>query len=408
MNPTKAHRATHREQMKKDDKVIFLIHQCVDSNVLEKIIDYEMTKEAWDVLATTYAGDKQTKKVRLMALRRQLGLLQMESNEMVAKFVNRLVILANQMKSCGEVVTDSMKVEKVLAGLTPNIDHIVSAIEQSKDLETLKLEQLLGSLEAHELKMKNTEGIKKEEKAFEKALFAKNQKKGGGDSWKNKKGKDECSNPKVPRKRGKEAQPTRDSNDEEAVMLMATVNSETCIEEEWWYLDTGCSNHMTGHKDWFYEIDETVKRNIKFGDGRSVMAKGIGKVAIRRVDGSKVTISDVLYVPNVESNLLSLGQLLEKGFSMHMEGEHMEVVDSNGKCVLKVVVSKNRTFKVGVSTIEQKCLTAQSNDSVWKWHRRLGHLNFNSLNKLQKKNMVVGLPLIKVPRQVCGRCCEGK
>ena len=138
------------------------------------------------------------------------------------------------------------------------------------------------------------------------------------------------------------------------------------------------------------------------------MAKGIGKVAIRKVDGSKVTISDVLYVPNMESNLLSLGQLLEKGFSMHMEGEHMEVADSNWKCVLKVVVSKNRTFKVGVSTIEQKCLTAQSNDSMWKLHRRLGHLNFNSLNKLQKKNMVVGLPSIEVPRQVCGRCCEGK
>ena len=56
-------------------------------------------------------------------------------------------------------------------------------------LEMLKLEQLLGSLEAHELKMKNREGIKKEEKDFEKALFVKNQKKGGGDSWKNKKGK---------------------------------------------------------------------------------------------------------------------------------------------------------------------------------------------------------------------------
>eukprot|EP00256_Glycine_max_P063245 XP_014633004.1 uncharacterized protein LOC106799314 [Glycine max] len=375
----------------------------------------------------------------------------MESNETVAEFVNKLVILANQMKSCGEVVTDSMKVEKVLTGLTPNFDHIVSAIEQSKDLETLKLEQLLGSLEAHELKMKNREGIKKEEKAFEQALFAKNQKKGGGDSWKNKKGKgkwkynkqessgsksenqkkegenngkgkkkskehiqcynyrkyghyaDECSNPKVPRKRGEEAKLACDSNDEEAVMLMATVNGETSIEEEWWYLDTGCSNHMTGHKDWLCEIDETVKRNIKFGDGKSVMAKGIGKVAIRRVDGSKVTISDVLYVPNMESNLLSLRQLLEKGFSMHMEGEHMEVVDSNGKYVLKVVVSKNRTFKVGVSTIKQKCLTAQSNDSVWKWHRRLGHLNFNNLNKLQKKNMVVGLPSIEVPRQVCGR-----
>ena len=58
--------------MKKDDKATFLIHQCVDSNILEKIIDYETTKEAWDVLATTYASDKQTKKVRLMALRCQL------------------------------------------------------------------------------------------------------------------------------------------------------------------------------------------------------------------------------------------------------------------------------------------------------------------------------------------------
>ena len=70
MNPTEAHRATHCEQMKKYDKAIFLIHHCVDSNVLEKIIDYETAKEAWDVLATTYTGDKQTKKVRLMALRR--------------------------------------------------------------------------------------------------------------------------------------------------------------------------------------------------------------------------------------------------------------------------------------------------------------------------------------------------
>ena len=110
-NPTEAHKATHREQMKKDDKAIFLIHQCVDSNVLEKITDYETTKEAWDVLATTYASDKQTKKVRLMALQRQLGLLQMESNETVAQFVNRLMILANQMKSWGEVVIDSMKVD---------------------------------------------------------------------------------------------------------------------------------------------------------------------------------------------------------------------------------------------------------------------------------------------------------
>jgi hypothetical protein len=450
--PTETERATHREQMKKDDKAIYFLHQCVDSNVLENIIEYETAKEAWDVLATTYAGDKQTKKVKLlMALRRQLGQLQMEPNETVTQFVNRLTVLTNQMKSCGEAVTDSLKVEKVITGLTPKFDSLVAAIEQSKDLDTLKLEQLIGSLEAHELKLKNRDGVKKDEKETENALFTQSQKKGSGsyESWKKKgkgkwksnkneggngKGKkkskehiqcyncqkwghfaDECVNPKVPRKRNEEAQLARDS-DEEVVALVATIDEEvmmlmTVTEGggiEWWYLDTGCSNHMTSHLEWFCEIDKTVRRKIRFGDGSYVIAEGIGNVAIRREDGTKVIVSDVLYVPQMKSNLLSLGQLLEKGYSMNMNGNYMEVFDSKKKVVLKVSMSRNRTFKVGVNSIDQKCLIAQEDDIMWKWHKRMGHLNFNSLKMLQKKNMVVGLPQIEEPKEICGKCCEGK
>lgn len=144
---------------------------------MEKIIEYETAKEAWDVLETTYVGDRQTKKVKLMALRRQLGQLKMEPYETVAQFVNRLTVLTNQMKSYGEAVTDSMKFEKFITGLTPKFDNLVVAIEQSKDLDTLKLEQLIGSLEAHELKLKNIDGVKKDEKETEKALFTQSQKK---------------------------------------------------------------------------------------------------------------------------------------------------------------------------------------------------------------------------------------
>ena len=105
---------------------------------------------------------------------------------------------------------------------------------------------------------------------------------------------DECVNPKVPRKRNEEAQLARDS-DEEVVALMATVDEEvmvlkTVIEGggvEWWYLDTGCSNRMTSHLEWFCEIDKTVRRKIRFGDGSCVIIEGIGKVAIRREDRTK-------------------------------------------------------------------------------------------------------------------------
>ncbi|GAU43445.1 hypothetical protein TSUD_335080 [Trifolium subterraneum] len=156
--PTETARATHREQTKKDDKAIYFLHRCVDSNVLEKIIEYETTKEAWD----------------------------MEPNETVTQLVNMLTVLTNQMKSCGEAVTNSLKVEKVITCLTPKFDNLVAAIEQSKDLNTLKLEQLVGSLEAHELILKNRDGVKKDEKETEKALFTQSQKKGSGsyESWK--------------------------------------------------------------------------------------------------------------------------------------------------------------------------------------------------------------------------------
>ena len=64
---------------------------------------------------------------------------------------------------------------------------------------------------------------------------------------------------------------------------------------------------MTGHKEWFVNIDDKVKSKIKFADNNSVIAEGIGKVMIQRKDGQHSFINDVLYVPNMKNNLLSLG-----------------------------------------------------------------------------------------------------
>lgn len=85
-----------------------------------------------------------------------------------------------------------------------------------------------------------------------------------------------------------------------------------------WYLDTGCSNHMTGHKNWLLDLDESVKSKVRFADNTTIDTKGIGKVMIKRGEGKPAYLTDVLYVPSMKTNLLSLGQLLQKGFSMNM------------------------------------------------------------------------------------------
>ena len=76
---------------------------------------------------------------------------------------------------------------------------------------------------------------------------------------------------------------------------------------------------------------------------------------VRRLDGRQAMIIDVLYVPGMKSNLISMGQPLEKGFSMKMSNGSLEVYDTTKKMIIKSPLAKNKTFKVNLNTIEPQC-----------------------------------------------------
>lgn len=79
-----------------------------------------------------------------------------------------------------------------------------------------------------------------------------------------------------------------------------------------WYLDTSCSTHKIGRRDWFVSLDESTKNKVKFVDDSTLKVKEVGKVLIKIKDGKQSFISYVLFMPRMKSNLLCLGQLLEK------------------------------------------------------------------------------------------------
>jgi len=77
--------------------------------------------------------------------------MQMEDDQKIAEYISKLINIVNRMKACGEVMIDQQIIEKIMRTLSSRFDFIVVAIQESKDVKTLKIKELQSSLEAHEL-----------------------------------------------------------------------------------------------------------------------------------------------------------------------------------------------------------------------------------------------------------------
>ncbi|KAH9726202.1 hypothetical protein KPL70_008169 [Citrus sinensis] len=176
-----------------------------------------------------------------------------------------------------------------------------------------------------------------------------------------------------------------------------------------WYLDSGCSNHMTGERDIFISLDQSFNSQVKLGDGKMQKAVGKGTIAVHTKGGNKKLISDVLYVPNLTQNLLSVGQLIQKGFLIYFDDEKCKIIDkTNNHTVAVVEMSKNKVFPLVMPLDENVALKTENSDLSNLWHLRYGHLNYKGLNLLKQKNMVIGLPDVGRYEKVCEGCIYGK
>ena len=82
-----------------------------------------------------------------------------------------------------------------------------------------------------------------------------------------------------------------------------------------WLVDSGASKHMTGYKDYLSTlIEKESHQKVKLGDDYRYSIKGVGEASYKLESGKLLKMKDVLYVPGLKKNLLSISGLEKKGF----------------------------------------------------------------------------------------------
>ncbi|XP_016745784.1 uncharacterized protein [Gossypium hirsutum] len=105
-----------------------------------------------------------------------------------------------------------------------------------------------------------------------------------------------------------------------------------------WLLDSGCANHMSPNAAIFKSLDKSCMTKVKVGNGHFIKAEGKGDVLICTPTGNKL-ISNVLFVPKIDKNLLSIAQLLEKGYAVVFKGSECKIRDPSGSMLMTVAIT---------------------------------------------------------------------
>ena len=111
-----------------------------------------------------------------------------------------------------------------------------------------------------------------------------------------------------------------------------------------WIFDTGASNHMTGCREAFFELDTGVTGTVRFGDGSVVRIEGCGTILFSCKNGEHSALPNTYYIPHLTANIVSCGQLDEVDFEISIGGGVMRVRDEQRRLLAKISRGQRATI----------------------------------------------------------------
>ncbi|GKA50532.1 retrovirus-related pol polyprotein from transposon TNT 1-94 [Tanacetum coccineum] len=315
----------------------------------------------------------------------------------------RFNTIITSLKALDEGYSSKNYVRKFLRALHPKWRAKVTAIEESKDLTSLFLDELIGNLKVYEMIIKKVYEIVTA-KGERKSLALKAKKKSNDEECSNSESEDEeyvmavrdfnkffkrIECPKPPKDKNQRAfvggswSDSDEEDDEKAkdeTCLVAQASNEICLgidlEPDEWIKDSGCSKHMTGNRKLFSTYKAYNRGNVIFGS-------------------------------NLRGIIIDKGQICNNKCRVTFS-EHDSEITKDGNVIGRGIRKKGLyVMKLGNKPKDKICLTTIDENSTL-WHRRLGHANMRLIQSLASKELLRNLPKLKFDQHFCDACKIGK
>ncbi|XP_070008145.1 uncharacterized protein [Nicotiana sylvestris] len=315
-------------------------------------------KEIWDTLQVAHEGTPQVKRSRGTLLYSQYDNFSMKEGESIQEMYTRFTTLTNELKSLGIIILKEDKVEKILTRVLPvTWESKINVIQESKNIATLKMDELIGNLTTYELRRQT---MKMGEPKKERSLALRIDK-------------------------------VLDMEDDEMAMITRYFKK---------YLLRGKFSSRAKCKSLEARANESDSKNAKLKDQVLELDTSVLEL---RFENSKLKLG----TDGLKYSLISVSQLCDKGNIVAFTSTKCFVINLTTDKIILQGKRVNNIYIVGLSTLSENELTFLSvldNDPLL-WHKRLGHASLNQLNKLASKDLVIGLTNIKF---ICEACARGK
>ena len=180
------------------------------------------------------------------------------------------------------------------------------------------------------------------------------------------------------------------THDEEEALATNTMN---VIGSSEWIIDSGATQHMTFKRT---NLEDYVKFEkptvVNLGDNRSILAYGKGTYRITAVVDDKlqkIALRDVLYLPELDKNLLSVHAMIKLGAVVSFENDVCKIT-RNSK-LLAVGVIRGKLYVLKILEDQVNIASEELESDLFLWHCRLGHLGMDNVITIANGNMVKGI-----------------